>query len=421
MSPYNKLLSTDQCKNILSKDLNHQNFTIKSFEISSLSDKIEGFLGEHFVVIIEYDLLEEPFCHCKTRYFMKMLSGASQVITQITTALNAFAKEEFFYNFLLVEMNKNHIDVSFAPKSYICKSNIVVLEDLSMKEYRNFPKTSFFDVAHCKQALNTLAKLHSSSILYERQLGKDSNLLYLYPEMFKNVFSSKDSNNIVQKWFKHSLEGLFPIIEHIYEKDARKNDFISKLNELVKNSHDILDNASKHGCAILHGDVWSNNFLFKYKEETLTDCVLIDYQMVNYGPPSMEVLHLLYCNTRKEFRDDHLSEFIDFYYDRLQANLSSESDLNSFLPKDEFLRLCEVYKPWIKLQCICDKCVTFIPDKYVNVTNDDDLRKYLFEDRAKVILTCFENEKSFREVLSEDIEELRELVLKDLSLKSNLA
>lgn len=411
MSPYNKLLSLEECKNILSKDLNHQNFTIKSFEISSLSDKIEGFLGEHFVIVIEYDLLEEPSCQYKKRYFMKMLSGSSQVIIQITTALNAFAKEEFFYNFLLLEMSKHHVDVSFAPKSYICKSNIVVLEDLSMKEYKSFPKNNFFDLAHCKQALITLSKLHSSSILYEKQLGGDSNLLQMYPEMFKNVFSSKDS--IVQKWFKHSLEGVFSIIECVYEKDFRKNEFVDKVKKLAKNSQNIVETASKDGCAILHGDVWSNNFLFKYKEQPPTDCVLIDYQMMNYGPPSSEVLHLLYCNTRKKFRDDHFDELIDFYYDCLQANLS-EFDLNSFLPKDEFLRLCEVYKPWIKLQCICDRCVTFIPDKYVNVASDDDLHKYLFEDRAKIILTCFEKEKSFREVLSEDIEDLCELLLKDL-------
>ena len=37
-------------------------------------------------------------------------------------------------------------------------------------------------------------------------------------------------------------------------------------------------------CAVLHGDCWSNNFMFKYDDEgNLKALMVVDYQLMRYG------------------------------------------------------------------------------------------------------------------------------------------
>ena len=37
-------------------------------------------------------------------------------------------------------------------------------------------------------------------------------------------------------------------------------------------------------CAMLHGDCWNNNFMFKYDDEgSLEELMVVDYQLMRYG------------------------------------------------------------------------------------------------------------------------------------------
>ena len=63
---------------------------------------------------------------------------------------------------------------------------------------------------------------------------------------------------------------------------------------------------------VCHGDFWSNNILFSYKEaegeeKILDDLIIIDYQLINYGHPCYDLVYFLYLNTDLAFRDAHVS------------------------------------------------------------------------------------------------------------------
>ena len=59
---------------------------------------------------------------------------------------------------------------------------------------------------------------------------------------------------------------------------------------------------------LCHGDFWSNNILFSYKDgqEDPDDLIIIDYQLINYGHPCYDLVYFLYLNTDLAFRDEHV-------------------------------------------------------------------------------------------------------------------
>jgi hypothetical protein len=78
-----------------------------------------------------------------------------------------------------------------------------------------------------------------------------------------------------------------------------------------------------------HGDFWSNNLMFKYDADgKVVDTILVDFQLINYGHPAYDVLYMLYISTDLEFRNAHMAECLDTYWNTLSIYL------DQFKPKD---------------------------------------------------------------------------------------
>jgi hypothetical protein len=46
---------------------------------------------------------------------------------------------------------------------------------------------------------------------------------------------------------------------------------------------------------------------------------LLDFQIIRYASPVLDVVHYLFTTTTKELRDRHLNEFLDVYYETLSG------------------------------------------------------------------------------------------------------
>lgn len=398
------LLNEDDCKTILKNCLKRDDVTFESYKIEEFSETKEGLVGEHFLVRIQYD-----GNHIKS-FFMKILNGSSQVLFNLAKALFAYEKEEFFYMKLLKEYERYGIETKFPPECYFCKPYLIVLENLIDAGYRSTPKTRALDLKHCKVCLKTLAKFHAAGMIYERLKGGDFNLFEEYSKYLKDMLfaDGNGGDNPGARWLQCSLEGIFEVIERL---DVDKDVFKERLNEALKELCAQEQYSSEIVNTILHGDLWSNNFLFAYKNGEPSSCKLIDYQILKYGPPSVDVVQFLFTNTRKAFRDEHFDELLDYYYEQLCIEFKSK-DLESQLTKDEFLCVCEKVKLPTKLQTLADRSITFLSDEtYADaLSSDDKLEKFLFDDRSKHIVNSFENNEKFRDLITEDILELKSIL-----------
>lgn len=413
MDEQKNLINDEECRSILRNYLKTKDFDIVSYKVEPLPSK-DGFLGEHFTIEIDFNGQNEV---TSKSFFLKIINSSSQVMFDLCKNLNAYEKENFFYTTLIPEFQRYNIDVGFAPKYYFCKSNLIVLEDLSTQGYKAAPKKEWLDLEHCKMSLNALASFHSSALIYEEKRSKEDGTRYSLMDSYANflqelMFSNED--NAATKFFRYSIEGLFELINTIFEDEDTRTEFSEKLQNVLE-SLTIEDSSSTVRCTILHGDLWCSNFLYLYHNKQLTSVKLLDYQFVKYGPPSLDVLQLLYTNTRKNFRDLHKNELLEHYYQELCDILHGKSiDIANVLPKEEFLSMCEEVKIPAKLQSIVDRCITFMADdNFVEAHKcEETLSAFIFENRSKHIIDAFNKDSKFRELILEDMSELKDLVCK---------
>lgn len=100
-----------------------------------------------------------------------------------------------------------------------------------------------------------------------------------------------------------------------YEKEI-DNLFKHKLYELVKRQESRFN-------VLCHGDLWCNNVMFKYDENTgkVTECILVDLQICNYNTPMLDLNYFIYSSVQQEVRMTKVDDIIHYYYLQLVANL----------------------------------------------------------------------------------------------------
>lgn len=69
---------------------------------------------------------------------------------------------------------------------------------------------------------------------------------------------------------------------------------------------------------ICHGDMWSNNVLFKYdRSGHVTDALLCDFQVLHYSAPMTDVCHFLFTSSEETLRDADWDRLIQLYHEVL--------------------------------------------------------------------------------------------------------
>ncbi|KAF2879103.1 hypothetical protein ILUMI_27067 [Ignelater luminosus] len=408
-------ISAFDYKDLLYKTLKHWKFYAKDFKLFPLQNKSEGNLTRHFRVIIEFENRLVSHSQHEHQYYVKFLDSNLLDRRKKSVSKDYYDKEAFFYNYVLEECKKLNLDISFAPKFYYCTPYVLYFEDIALKNFENIREGPFFNLRHCKLALSALAKFHANSILLERELKKKGkqSLQNKHPHMFRENLPSQQAKGVGRLWFKYNLKTILDVVK-VFPKGELQNgeEFMHRLIRFTDYwSMKFQELYDKHHNTVLHGDLGCNNFLFKYDCGVPVECVLVDYQLLKYGPPALDVLNTIYSNTRRNFRSTYLQHLTDYYYECLCDCLLAHQMDDIIMLKDEYLELCQDFRIFVKFQTICDRCILFIPESYVrlNVMRDDDFRRFLFERKLEAFVRCYKENAFFRTIMKEDMEDLFEI------------
>ena len=199
------------------------------------------------------------------------------------------------------------------------EESVLVLEDLSSKSFKTRPLSRGLDKAEACSALSALAKIHAASIIYEKRHLK-SDLRQEFPFLM--------SQNETLDCFQHLVNRGVPLLTKFLQNKPEYKTIRSKLLEYASGDKisKIISRAfepSPKLNSIVHCDFWINNLLFCGPDPPL--CCIIDWQLVTYGKPAIDVALLLTTSLshdlRKELASSEDDILVQTYWQELNSNM----------------------------------------------------------------------------------------------------
>ena len=193
------------------------------------------------------------------------------------------------------------------------KREVIVFKDLTPDGYRMVDRTQGMDMVHMKMAIKLMAKMHASSLKMREQQP--------------NIFVPYNTCIVTRE-----TDAFYPMFVHIFNAltdevgkwGSEWKYYHEKLQQLAPNfveySQRVVDNdpASDDLCVFVQGDMWVNNFLYKYDGQgNPIDAVLLDFQYCTYGTPMIDFCYLYYTSARDDIRQNCFDELLQYYYYQL--------------------------------------------------------------------------------------------------------
>lgn len=302
-----------------------------------------------------------------------------------------------------------------------------MLEDLKF-EYKTLPIKIDFTEVHMYEALKCLAIFHCSSLIYERAELKPKNITigetckeFLYETSYKidNPWNITGFNCIKMVAMEKTKYGRGTKYENLIETEYLKR-LLTIYEMIEKPTVDVVN-------VCCHRDIWTNNLMFKFEKtadgqfdfQKPKDCLIIDFQIARYLPLVIDVLACIIIPTRKKHHQEHISKYLEFYYDQLNIQLAKQNfEIESVLKWDAFKKTCDYYMLLPLVMSAMFKTLTHLPSDKLGKMMDYDEESYIRicnDFRDDLVLEYLEKDEFYRDCLVEAVEELIEfLFVKEL-------
>ncbi|XP_058794830.1 uncharacterized protein LOC131666304 [Phymastichus coffea] len=378
-------------KNSLGPNYNIHNYYVKSYSNENL-----GFMGAHrnFVVEVSKEGSTQKELHT---YFLKSVPYNVNDQAKFVKDSKMFYKETSFYNLIMPELMKNSKDKSWAAQCYLVKDDALVFENLIIKNYTMREK--YLDVASLKAALSSLAKMHAASMLAEKRLGK--SFLDMYPDLMEEILFSRKGP--FAEFCQYGIDVLINVAKYL----GLDHKVVSKLCNMI---FEKIEPSKTRKNVISHGDVWSNNLMFSGSK-----CALVDFQIMRYVPPMVDVSQLIYHNAKKELRDKYEMNLLEHYYKVLCQVLE-----NGGVDIPRFEDIVDEYEDMrifgIVMINMYYQINQISGEKQLELMQTSEgFNSLLFRDRVDLVLELMEIDERYREIISSALKELVDVAPKYLT------
>lgn len=407
----------DDITKTVEKKLSTPNFVILKYTLEPLIQRI-GLLGDHS--LLRVTLLdtegEEQGLSFFLKFFPKFAAPA-----KFAEGIGAFKKEIFVYEVFDVFKESGITLISnVTPKCYIAQYNkYLILDDLISEGYKALDKHKTLNYKDVLIVLQSLAKLHASSIIYEEQrsaeLGEHYRLNDDFEKQLEESFFNDREDFINAKGIEASIKCVVREIDifDFSDKLVSGKSFSKVAKELCYEIYRLVKPSKSFRNVLCHGDLWATNFLLKYdlKHQRATECKFVDFQCGRYVPPAQDVLSFLYLNTSRDFRKENMYQVIGMYYSYLERHLKMAGfNINNIIPFSNFMDSCEEQKLFAIVQtAIYFPLILISNDEVEAYFSDRELNeKALFEDRSYLVLAHKDKDESYAERLKESIQDLKD-------------
>lgn len=203
------------------------------------------------------------------------------------------------------------------------------------------------DFEHTQLTMAKLAKFHAASAVFIEQVGVQcflslsiylylearNNWLYLLVYMYfqGNVFDKKFNDGIYTEAMREIMDHMGQKAEAIMKECFEEWKCADILKKCEKNLKDAIGNKvfelvkrdESRFNVLCHGDMWCNNVMFKYNEDSgkVEEAILVDFQMCNYNSPALDLQYFIYSSTQHEIKLNKVDHILQYYHRQLVDSL----------------------------------------------------------------------------------------------------
>lgn len=145
---------------------------------------------------------------------------------------------------------------------------VLIMEDLKVKNYVMLDRIQGIDRAHLRLFMERLAQIHAASaVLYE----KDPKIYDICPfGMFNRI------TKVYHGFFYNFWDAMCSEIGSWFGYDYYANKLRTLRSEFIENVCRVYDNDPGDFCVLTHGDLWTNNVMFRYApNRTPSDAIFV--------------------------------------------------------------------------------------------------------------------------------------------------
>lgn len=379
--------------------------------------EVTGLLGEHAILTVS---LKNPLSGIQEEdsFFVKFFPK-NKSVADFASGIGAFTKEFFVYDLLKRYQNAGIKVDTCAPVCYAKKpENYLILDNLYSQGYKKVNKNEPLEYQTVLVVLQSLAKLHAASFIYEEQITKEVGTKYTlwdeFEEKFEETFYNDRKDFANAAGLQASLKGLLKEIE-IFKLDGKlrsEKNFQTVAETIFQRIYELVKPSDRFRNCLCHGDLWAANFLIKYDENGRPkDCKFVDFQCGRYVPPAHDVLSTIYLTTSTEFRRKYMYQVIGMYYSYLEKHLKSAGlEARKIISFTDFMESCEEQKLFAILQAATYFPLILIDDEQIGQCFSDPLifEKGLLEDRSYLVLKHMKTDPIYEKRVKESVMDLKE-------------
>jgi hypothetical protein len=268
------LLNKQLFKNVLENKFKHS-VNITDFQITAGSKKGDNYTSDIYRVKINYE--------CQGRrsdlYLIVKYIIDRDEVRKILLEHSIIKKEKEMYEKILPKINQ-FMGEKCSPDCYYITDDppAFILEDLKAIEFDVADRQKGLDLEHCKILLQKLGKFHAASIvLNEKEPG-------VFENFDEGIFRETVNDNFVMEMLVSAVGK----VTEIAKKFDKFEGIVKKLENIKANVEEKIRRCVSQPSdfpVLNHGDVWTNNFMFQYKNgvqspNDIRFVSILNYQLV---------------------------------------------------------------------------------------------------------------------------------------------
>ncbi|CAG0895146.1 unnamed protein product [Darwinula stevensoni] len=340
-------ISLEFVKTLIQKDIGEDEIEVKNFRTERATEAGDNFSTVIYRITANYNKDPKIEKTCEAVYIGKFLPvqpKQRELVQQIMT----FDREVVVYNDLIpamVNLQKEKLgrDSILVPNVPQCiyangKSTpiaAVIMEDLFRKGFRLADKYQGLQPDEVRLLMEAYGRYHGLGVFVDRHSDFSSRPIFR-DNPFETIPEFHDM-------MRSCLNSVCKVLEEIpgQEENARKmKDYVVKVDGGRERLFEFIGRKGKL-LTFLHGDCWCNNMMFRYDPDTgaPVEIKIFDLQIVAYGNPCRDLMHVFYSSTSKETRKQK-SAFLKLYHDTLISTTNNLGVVLSYSYED-FLKEIE--------------------------------------------------------------------------------